>query len=574
MNTPGPSSAKRPVAVVTTGFVLLVVVLQGVLWTKNGFGRISLASLQQLGGLVPVADLQQPQLQGLFDLWRGEWWRVFVTQLLFDDLLTAVLCVASLVWAGWRLEQRWGGVRMGLFLCGALVVCAVPAVFIESRTSSQTFVRINGCLGLLFAVATALLWTSTSHMAMPRRRAMAFILANSLVVLGCLTWYSFRQSGLLDDRTAAITGILYGWLAATLIDPHSVRRRGIVLAFAAAHLLLPVGLLWAMAPASNPHYHWWLARQSDGEQRIEHYQQAIRLNRTFAPLRQEMALAQLDDGNLQDAWQTTLNGLDHVDDPAELQLLARGLWLLMDNTQRTQAARNLHLQYRDFAEVALQLQLPAEAVVAQLLQDGETEKAWAFVNETLARQARKQQPAGTSLDDFSAASPGQTVALARLVWDRLDSTGGRRQALEVLAEVHGLTRRTWQRELIPPGDLLPYCVEIGERIWAWESACELLTEQPADPVLLRTAADIWQSLPTPNFRAQAEYVFRQQFGNNRDDLRLLLGMIDNRELHAVRVDAADELPAEWLHELETNTPPAPPVVDEHAPDSALLGRRL
>ncbi|MBS0201305.1 MAG: rhomboid family intramembrane serine protease [Planctomycetes bacterium] len=240
------------------------------------------------------------QLQGPFDLWDGEWWRIPISAFHHGDFLH-LLFNSFAAWSlGWRLERRWGSWRYALFLVPAIVIPLMLEVLFG-----------NTAIGFSGATCAMLGALIVDQKVKPRDTDLpdeAILVMLGLLLLAIpATVFDIVQVA----NVAHVSGVCYGWLAASCCSgPRSnwILRTG----FVTSHLLLIPGLWLAIHPMYNGRYLWYLA---DRDRRISPLERepllktAVKLDPSLTGVWLRLANYRMIEGNPQAAWTVLIEAL-------------------------------------------------------------------------------------------------------------------------------------------------------------------------------------------------------------------------------------------------------------------------
>lgn len=241
-----------------------------------------------------------PELNGLLDVWDGQWWRIPLGALHHGGLLHIAMNMVGFWVLGALLEPRMGSVRYFVFLALAACVSMLPEALFE-----QGAVGISGPLFAMFGVLLAL---------RPRDAQIQEVLTPGVIQLAigwvflCIALTALNLWNIAN--LAHFSGWIYGALYGRLLLHEEVGRPARI-AFWAGHLLLVPGFYFVQHPVWLPRYDWYLAATTDDSGRkIEHLREALRRDPGLALAWVQLAEAQRQRGDLTEAWRTVLTGID------------------------------------------------------------------------------------------------------------------------------------------------------------------------------------------------------------------------------------------------------------------------
>jgi membrane associated rhomboid family serine protease/tetratricopeptide (TPR) repeat protein len=575
---------------VTSLIVVVAIGLHVALWVARATQPGGLgAAYRALGAVRQMEDASQPELSGPFDLWRGEWWRIPLSALHHADPLHLAFNCLAFAYLGRLLEpQLRRGTYLALVLV-ALLLPMLPRLFAQSLWGGRLFafdtVGLSGAVYVLLGVLLVLRDKDPrpdpkqdSHQDSPHPgRLPAWVVAAGIFwLLGCLL---FEVLGWLRlDNLAHVTGLVYGWLAGHAITDTS-RFRWVRAAFVTASLLvIPLATFLVIHPDWNGRWHWWLAQNAaDPAARQRHFKDAVDRNPGLAWPWYHLAAAARDRGDLQEAWQLILKGLEHNRSFDEGRKLAGDIWQRFATTdERRQALERLAAAFPGEEEVWRDRLIPLRQLAGHYLTAGDYPSAWRAAIRDLSIATPSSRP-----DQRAPAK--ESERLARSIWGGLATRSQRRAALEALADVFGPERRRWQKRLVPRADLIAHYRDIGELLWAWQAVLEELAEQPDSAKALAQAEAIYAELPTELRRHRARRLVEKFFGPGpaARQWQFRLGVLPPEVLRAYRPDQRIDLPPDFpgTAPLDASGHPIPhgttaPPVDPQAPDSARHGGLL
>lgn len=233
------------------------------------------------------------------EVWRGEWWRIWVTQLHHADLLHLVGNLWCLLFFGRIMEHRMPKSQYLLFLLASAGFGGVLQTAI-----GPLFVGISGVISAQFGWIVA----ERDRDARLRRqfhdRPIFWFVA--ILLLGIpLEWFDVMPLGNAAHLGGAVFGMLWGMSRGILRSP-ALRTS----ARLAALLLLIPAVQFVTHPAWNPDYYWALADHSRSfAQRISYLEQGIAQDPHHVPLRQELALAYFQGADFTNAWDAALSAV-------------------------------------------------------------------------------------------------------------------------------------------------------------------------------------------------------------------------------------------------------------------------
>ena len=364
-------------------------------------------TLESFESLDSTHRVNELELNGPFDIWNGEWWRVPLTAFHHGNLFQLVLNLGAAWYLGSRLERCWGSFVMGLFL--------IPAACIPVMAELCWGRAVIGFSGVVCAMLGALVVLRCSD----GELADEFPVEAAQIGMGAilLCWLASLFDIEPFPNAAHVTGFVYGGLLAAITggplyyavnrateslwtsgQPQEseaerlkrrvsvsqkikMSRRGplwlVVLSRTAvilAHLWLAPGLFLVGHPFWIGRYHWYRAIASQTPAQIE--QGLVRAVTRDPSLIGAWALwSQLAEsrGELLIAWKRNIDGLNL--NPSSLPMIegAQRLWRHLNSDQRVDAERELIEVFGERADLWLN-QIRAGAVVSESISNEKASK--------------------------------------------------------------------------------------------------------------------------------------------------------------------------------------------------------
>ena len=256
-----------------------------------------------------------PDLNGPFDLWDGDWWRIPINAFHHADVAHLVLnCLSA--WAlGSRLERRWGSFRFAVFLLPSLFV-PLLAEFVIGHSP----VGFSGAICAMFGALIALKQFDNDD-----------ILPDQAVQFGLAFLVLCLWATVLDmiqiANAAHFVGLAYGWFATWAMCGPFRSANAIRVLFVLAHIGLYPLTWYAVQPIGNGRYHWYMAdRHPDPRLRTRTLRFAVHCDPSLSGVWLRLADGELIQGDVLAAWQTLLEGLSHNPTRRELLEAVRRVW--------------------------------------------------------------------------------------------------------------------------------------------------------------------------------------------------------------------------------------------------------
>lgn len=357
---------RRPV---TSGFVALLIGLHAVVEvSRTVYPERASDVLREFGTVQTLFMPGSPDLRGQFDLWDGQWPRVFVNGFLHGGLTSSAGFARLLAWLhltincsaialfGAAVEPRMRRWAYAGFLLFSASVAVLPE-FLLGRDPV-------GADGAVFALFGALM-ACESDAAAWESDPPAWLQPVGWGWMGLCLLLSVT-GGVNIAGVALLVGFGWGWCVGRLFlhpagtavaskyrdagvdglhlveKEHARRRRRRLVQTAfllASALFIPAAVVPAMRPFWNGRYHWYLADlESDPSQRLRRLEDALEWNPGLPGAWTAAADAYRERGATLEAWETILRGLDKNRSSQKLIDAAGVVWAELDSTGRRAAA--------------------------------------------------------------------------------------------------------------------------------------------------------------------------------------------------------------------------------------------
>ncbi|MHC4880955.1 MAG: rhomboid family intramembrane serine protease [Planctomycetota bacterium] len=248
----------------------------------------------RLGALHVLRLVDYPEIDGFFELWQGQWWRLPVSALHHGDLVH-LLCNAAGLWIlGGMLEPRLGRVRYSLFLAGGLIISLLPEAAVE-----QPAVGISGLLYAMFGLLLVLRTVDerVREQFHPMLIVWGFAWLFLCVPLTMLGIMPIANGGHL---CGIVYGALVGWLA-FIVAP---RQKAVGwMSLAAVHVGAAAAIAALIAPTWKGSYWGWRAVT---ETRPELWLKAVERDPRMINGWKAVIADRLTDNDIPGAWDTAL----------------------------------------------------------------------------------------------------------------------------------------------------------------------------------------------------------------------------------------------------------------------------
>lgn len=286
-----------------------------------------------------------PDLNGPFDLWDGEWWRIPVNSFHHVNVLHLMMNCLSAWMLGQLLERRWGSFRFALFL--------LPSIFLPILSElvvGNVSVGFSGAICAMLGALIAIKQFDDDNI-LPDQTVQFY-----LAFLVLCVWATMLDV-IRIANVAHFVGLGYGWFATWAMCGPFRSANAIRTLFVLAHIGLYPLTWYAVQPIGNGRYHWYMAdRIPDPRLKTRTLRFAVHCDPSLAGVWLRLADGELIQGDLLAAWRTLLEGLSHNPTRRELLEAVRRVWRrIPPGHERTQA--DLELQ-RVFGERAVDWLIP------------------------------------------------------------------------------------------------------------------------------------------------------------------------------------------------------------------------
>jgi rhomboid protease GluP len=280
-----------------------------------------------------------PDLNGPFDLWDGEWWRIPINAFHHVNAAHLVMnCLAA--WSlGSRLERRWGSFRFALFL--------LPSVYLPILSeflAGNVGVGFSGAICAMLGALIALKQFDEDDI-LPDQTVQFY-----LAFLVLCVWATMLDV-IQIANVAHFVGLGYGWFATWAMCGPFRSANVIRVLFVLSHIGLYSLTWYAVQPMGNGRYHWYMAdHQPDPRLKTNRLRFAVRCDPTLAGVWLRLADGELIQGDILASWNTLLKGLSHNPTRRELLEAVRRVWRrIPPGIDRTEAEADLKQVFGDRA---------------------------------------------------------------------------------------------------------------------------------------------------------------------------------------------------------------------------------
>lgn len=266
--------------------------------------------------------VEHPEIRGPFQLWAGEWWRIFGSAFHHGDLLHLLLNAAG-IWVCARIVERaLGWWRYLVFFLTAAVVSMLPELLAGKDAI--------GLSGVLYAMFGTLLVLRTCNESVRQAVSLQFIYVGFgwLFLAALLTLAGMLPIANGAHAAGLVYGVVIGWVVFRWRQTWPALS---VIASQLIHLGVIAATVMVANPLRNGAYYAWMANESehagaDPELKLEQWKAATRLDRRLPYAWLRRAQLEFALGKPQDAWTSTLQGAMFNRTDEELVRFARRLW--------------------------------------------------------------------------------------------------------------------------------------------------------------------------------------------------------------------------------------------------------
>lgn len=304
--------------------------------------------------------VEYPEVHGHFDLWRGDWWRIFGNAFHHANFLHLFLNAMG-IWSCAKLvEPAMGRWRYALFFVSSAAISMVPELLLDHD--------VVGLSGVFFALFGMLLVLRT------RDPAIAEAAPPSFVYLGFFSLFLCVVLSVVGDAPIAhgahAFGLLYGAITGWVILV--VRRRWpmlSVLCSSSLYASLFIGVLITVNPTWKGSYFAWHANEAGRRhERLEHqlllWKAAVQRDSRIAIGWLKIIRLHRQNNDDAAAWSALLDGLKSNRTNDELVNAGRVIWFELSDSQRASALEELRKKMAHEADawiVRLRLDLVSKA---------------------------------------------------------------------------------------------------------------------------------------------------------------------------------------------------------------------
>ena len=270
-----------------------------------------------------------PDINGMFMLWEGEWWRLTISAFHHGNLIHLIMNVLAFWMFADLLEPNLGKLRY-------LVFCVVAATFsiLPEAALNQSAVGISGMVFAQFGLIL-IVRRHDEDIAERMHPSLVPICFASLFICIPLTMFM----GLPIANGAHLLGLLYGAAVGWLCYDLRLRNR---LATGAGLVVVHSGLVLAvlalMSPTWDGRYFAW--RAITQTQSLADWQKSVELDPSLETGWRFLAKHYVTTGDRHKAWMTVLEGARLNRSSTKLDQLARYVWQEFDSADDRAVAKN------------------------------------------------------------------------------------------------------------------------------------------------------------------------------------------------------------------------------------------
>lgn len=282
-----------------------------------------------LGGLQIRQYQGFPEVFGMFKLWEGEWWRLFVNPFyhlnfghwFFNSLALWVL--------GGLIERRLGSIQLLFFCCMSCLVCSIPELLIE--------VEAFGLSGIIYAMFGALLILRNDDAELADRFGKNAIIFGIVWLFLCVILTATKV--MMIANGAHFAGLLFGILFAFIqfeIPKYSVNFARLAMFIT---IMTTAALIYVVVhPTWQGRYHAWRAIEFP-EEFLERANRAIKQDPELPSMWLLIAQEQERTGQRMQAFETLLRGIKANRTNATMIGIAQDYWKFLKHPERLQVRR-------------------------------------------------------------------------------------------------------------------------------------------------------------------------------------------------------------------------------------------
>ncbi len=294
------------------------------------FNAGSTSGLTVKPGVLNVLLLTEfPDVNGMFKLWEGEWWRLTISAFHHGNLIHLMMNVLAFWMFADLLEPKLGKLRYLLFCMVAATISILPEVALGQN--------VVGISGMLFAQFGLLLIVRRHDEEIAERMHPALVPICFASLFICIPLTMFLEMPIANG--AHLLGLLYGAVVGWLCYDVGLRSRlargaGLI----AVHSALVLAILALMKPTWDGRYFAW--RAITQTQSLADWQKAVELDPSLETGWGFLAEHYIATGDRHKAWVTVLKGARLNRSTTKLDELVRYIWREFDSADDRTAAEN------------------------------------------------------------------------------------------------------------------------------------------------------------------------------------------------------------------------------------------
>ncbi len=263
----------------------------------------------------------EPNLEGPFDLWDGQWWRIPACNLHHGDLMHLIMNLSFVSYFGTMLERRWGSLKYILLILSSSLVVMLPEYL-----SGRYAVGYSGVGCAIFGA----LWAMRHRDPVIAERMPNELVIGTLLALAAMVFLTLAEV-LPVANGAHAAGLAYGYLAATAGAVGQSWRGVQRTAFVLSHVGLIYPYWLVTHPTWNGKYVWYRADLpgENGRRKEPDWDglsRAVALDPTLTEVWRKLAERAQSNGDDLEAWRLLVRGLAAAPSDAEQWNQCRALW--------------------------------------------------------------------------------------------------------------------------------------------------------------------------------------------------------------------------------------------------------
>lgn len=280
-----------------------------------------------------------PEIYGMFKLWAGEWWRIFVNPFYHLSVGHLFFNTVAMWMLAELLERRFGALRFAFFCTLACLVCSVPELLIE--------VEAFGLSGIVYAMFGALLILRNDDAELAERFGKWPITIGLVWLFLCIPLSASKLIPIANG--AHFAGLLFGIVFTFIQFEISKYSRNFARLSLGVIMLVTWGLIYlAVNPTWLGRYHAWRSLEFP-EEFLSRAERALELDPELPAMWVQVALEHERNRRPLEALQALLSGIKSNRTNAMLIEYAKQQWRSLGRTQRVQARQLIDQVFADEA---------------------------------------------------------------------------------------------------------------------------------------------------------------------------------------------------------------------------------